>query len=146
MENASKALLLGAGILIGLIVISIGVYLFASYRGSVTPYEQHMQETEIKKFNVNFTKFEGRDDITIQEIVTLINFAKQYEQENEVHITIAVAAIPDVINWLNTVVTINSEDKEVELIQDNSEKIFKCENIIYNNEGKVNLIKFIEKI
>lgn len=144
MENASKALLLGGGILIGLIIMSIGVYLFASYSENTSSYDQQMQATEIKKFNVNFTKFEGRDDITIQEIITLINFAKQYEKENETDIKICVSGISnDIIELMNIKTTID-------LIQDNSNKIFKCENkdnqdIKYDNEGKIYYIKFVEK-
>ena len=148
MENASKALLLAGGILIGLIVMSIGVYLFTSFSSNTTNYDQHMQETDIKKFNVNFTKFEGRDDITIQEIVTLINFAKQYEQENGVHIEISIGVIPDIINHLNSSVATDSEDKEIKLIQDYSNENFKCDNnqdIKYDNEGKIYYIKFSKK-
>lgn len=88
MENATKALLISGGVLIGLMVISIGVYLFTTYSGNTYVYDQHMQENEIKKFNVNFTKFEGRDDITIHEILTLANFAKQYEEQTGIHVMI----------------------------------------------------------
>lgn len=151
MENASKALLLGGGILIGLIVMSIGVYLFTSYSDNYLPFEQKMEANEIKKFNANFTKFEGRDNITIQEIVTLINFAKQYEQESGTHITITVEEIPDMINWLNVMSIDILDDKKVELIEEKSGEIFTCKNdenqdIIYDDKGKVKLIKFSEKI
>jgi len=150
MENASKALLLGAGILIGLIVISIGVYLFSTYSENTSSVEKTMLANEIQKFNVNFTKFEGRNNITIQEIVTLINFAKQYEEENGKHIQISIAEKTDIINWLNTTIIVNSEDKKIKLIEENSNKIFKCENaknqdIKYDDEGKIYHIKFTEK-
>ena len=88
MENASKALLISGGILVAMLVISIGVYLFASYSDVGSSYEQTMEATEIQKFNVNFTKFEGRDDITIHEILTLANFAKQYEEQTGIHVMI----------------------------------------------------------
>lgn len=148
MENASKALLLGGGVLIGLIVISIGVFLFVSYKGNTIGFTQTMEANELKKFNVNFTKFEGRDDITIQEIVTLLNFVEQYEKENKTHIQIAIGDIPDIINYINNIVT--QENKKIELIENNVDKIFKCKNqknqdIKYDKEGKIYYIKFSEK-
>lgn len=141
MENASKALLLGGGILIGLIVMSIGVYLFASYSGNATSYDQSRQATETRKFNVNFTKFEGRTDITIQEIVTLAKFAKQYEEENDIHIKITIEGKGD-INKPE-----NSEEYFIDLIKNNSTKEngtainYGVMQIVYDN-GRVKTISF----
>lgn len=90
MENASNALLIGGGILIAMLILSIGVYLFTNYNDLGTSYERTMETTEIQKFNEKFLKFEGREDITIQEIVSLANFAREYNNENGTNIKILV--------------------------------------------------------
>ncbi len=83
MENASQALIIAGGILIAMLILSIGVFLFMSYNALGESFEQTMSATEIQKFNENFLKFEGRSDISIQEIVTLANFAKEYNEGKE---------------------------------------------------------------
>lgn len=82
MEDASQALIIAGTILIALIILSIGVYLVSNYRQVGESYEQTKETTEITKFNANFTKFEGREDIMAQEIITLKNFAKNYDKQN----------------------------------------------------------------
>ena len=56
MENASKALLIGGGVLIALLILSIGVYLFVEFRNLGTSYEKNIETSEIQKFNTNFLK------------------------------------------------------------------------------------------
>ena len=147
MENASKALLMAGGILVGILVLSIAVYLFASYRDIGIAYEQSLSAVEIDKFNSNFTKFEGRDDITIQEIVSTVNFAKQYEEQTGTRVKVCINR-----NELN--------DKKpmelIKLIENNSStdegeiKYFKCglnenpeeKDIEYDENGFVKLIRF----
>ena len=146
MENASKALLISGGILIAMLVISIGVYLFANSADLGSSYEQTMQATEIQKFNVNFTKFEGRKDITIHEIITLANFAKQYEEKEEKHVKISIPGKPDLVNWLNSFATQELESQKTieELLKNNLNKKFKCLNVIDENEdGRIDVISFI---
>lgn len=145
MENASKALLLAGGVLIGLIVMSIGVYVFSIYSNNSENFDKNREAAEIKNFNANFTKFEGREDITIQEIVTLTKFAKQYEQENNIHIVINLAPLGD-INKPD-----NSEEYFIDLIKNNSTindetikiKCYKFVQMEYDN-GKVKTITFSE--
>lgn len=56
MENATKALLIAGGILLTLMVISIGVYLFASYRDFAEKEETTVSTNSITEFNSNFYK------------------------------------------------------------------------------------------
>lgn len=138
MENASKALLISGGILIAMLVISIGVYLFSNYRTIGMSYEENINATEINKFNVNFTKFEGRKDISIQEIVTLANFAKQYTEETSTNIKVRALGKD-----------LTKTDNLIEIVKENIDKKFKCENIQENDyyadgseRGKIKEIRF----
>lgn len=76
MENASKALLMAAGILVGVLILALMVTLFISARNISTSYEQEKQEDAVQQFNVNFIKYLGQD-LTIHQVITITNFAHQ---------------------------------------------------------------------
>lgn len=76
MENASKALLIAGGVLLTMIVASFGVYLYGVYKSHSESMLVRMSEKEISEFNAQFTKYEGREDLTINEVVTLMNLVR----------------------------------------------------------------------
>ena len=82
MENASQALIIAGTVLLAMIVLSVGLYLVVNYSKISVSYEQKKVVEEIRKFNTNFTKYITRTDITAQEIITLKNFAKSYDEKN----------------------------------------------------------------
>ena len=87
MENASKALIMASEILIGVMIISIAVYLFnimGQYSAETTA---EMEETQVAQFNNQFLKFYGTTNgetikCTIHDIVGLANLAKQANEAN----------------------------------------------------------------
>lgn len=81
MENASKALLIAAGVLIAIIILSVGVYLYASYSKQAKMYKNLVEQTEIQKFNSKFDVYLGRDNITPQEVISVVNLAREYENQ-----------------------------------------------------------------
>lgn len=74
MENASKALLMAAGVLIGILILSLMVTLFLSAREVSSRYDQVKTTEEVEQFNANFTKYVGKN-ITIHQVLTISNFA-----------------------------------------------------------------------
>lgn len=82
MENASKALIMAGGILLGLLILTLMITLFMSSSDLTNTYRQTKQTEEVQQFNVNFTKYLGRE-LTIHEAITVINFAK----ENNVYVS-----------------------------------------------------------
>lgn len=82
MENASKALLMAAGILLGILILTLMVTLFISSSNVFKNYDQRKQEEALQQFNVNFTKYLGQK-LTIHDVVTICNFADQ----NDVSVT-----------------------------------------------------------
>lgn len=76
MENASKALIMAAGILIGILILALMVTLFASAGNLSKSYEDTRMSTKVQQFNANFIKYVGQD-LTIHEVITIYNFAKQ---------------------------------------------------------------------
>ena len=51
MENASKALLMAAGVLIGVLILSLAVYLFANFGTASAEIHKQKDMNEINKFN-----------------------------------------------------------------------------------------------
>lgn len=81
MENASNALLMAGIVLIGILIISAGVFLFAEFSATSSQISNQLNATQISQFNSQFTKFEGREDITAHQIVSICNLAKKNNQE-----------------------------------------------------------------
>lgn len=83
MENASKALIMAAGVLIGLLILSLAVYLFATFGATSAELHKENDASRINQFNTQFTQYEGKSDITIYDVVTVANLAKDNNNEYE---------------------------------------------------------------
>lgn len=139
MENASKALIMAGSILIGIIIVSTFVYVFRSSADFAQSYEKTASTVNITKFNDKFEQFSDRTDITIYEIVSLVNYAKNYNKDNSSQIDVVVG---------NTSYTQLSDSILMDYIKkyqmgQEDEKIYACEKIEYNPDTHyVCLIKF----
>lgn len=81
MENASNALLMAAAVLIGIMILSTGVYLFVQFSSTSRQISNQLSDNKIAQFNSQFTKYEGSTEITAHDIVSVANLAKQNNQE-----------------------------------------------------------------
>ena len=59
MENASKALMMAAGVLIGLLILSLAVFLFTNFGAASAEAHRKNEENQINQFNAQFTVYEG---------------------------------------------------------------------------------------
>ncbi len=95
MENASKALIIAASVLLGIMIISVAVALFNSFGGSSREIMNEIERGKIAEFNTQFFKYYGENyntetgeiekiKITSHDIVTLTNLAKKSNIEYEV--------------------------------------------------------------
>lgn len=75
MENAAKALLIAGGVLIAILILSLFAYLTRKMGGSTAGIYSLMSQNEISEFNQKFLKYDGRQDLTIQDVVTIVNLA-----------------------------------------------------------------------
>ncbi len=57
MENASKALIIAGAILLAILLISLGIFIFSQAQDTVN--NSGMTQTEITSFNSKFLKYEG---------------------------------------------------------------------------------------
>ena len=76
MENASKALIMAGGVLIGILIISLAVYLFADFGTTSAEINKENAERQLEQFNTQFSTYLNRTNITGYELVSVVNLAK----------------------------------------------------------------------
>lgn len=150
MENASKALIMAGGVLVGILILSLAVYLFADFGSTVAKINDQKAEQEIVEFNSRFTSYEGFKDkngewqITVYDIISLAGYAKEYnkyyQESNREKISVNITGI--IGNLQN-----EGESKYQELIDENTNAYgettkFSYSSVSYDNEGRVKAINF----
>ena len=79
MENASKALMMAAGVLIGMLVLTLALFLYSDFSSSISRVQSEREQAQDNQFNTQFTKYIGTD-VTIYDIISVINLAKSNNQ------------------------------------------------------------------
>lgn len=154
MENASKALLMAAGILIAVILISL---LVATYNGISLFQKQQVAQEDVEKieqFNSFYTKYAGKY-VYGTEVITVINQTVNNNYEVDVEVTMINEYVYGIgkttlkIKTESNMITDGSsmEMKTIDLnSSDLRNRAFQCTEIKYDSKtGKVNSIKFEEK-
>lgn len=169
MENASRALLMAATVLISVMVISLGTYLFTTFGTYSKNINKNLSAKQTQEFNAQFTKYEGGDPCTVYDIVTIINLAQnsnnQYEEYYKLNNrprdfrnnsnTYIYVDIKDInINELspepnlNEFISSNNKTKVINDGNDNKivyENLYTCTVNISNETGIVKAITFTKK-
>jgi len=83
MENASKALIMAGGVLIGILILSLAVYLFIDFGGKASVIHDRITSNQLTQFNAQFNVYVGRKDVTIYQIISLVNLAKENNEEHQ---------------------------------------------------------------
>lgn len=154
MENAARALTMAAGVLIGIMIISIAVYLFTSLGNTSSEIYSKVEQTKIDKFNSQFLKYYRLDTCTAHDIVSIANLAKNsneyYELEEgsgyNYYVNVIVYNVSEKIEHFEKL----DDAKYTEFIQNNSTneekseiKYFTCIGISQSNiTGRVYQITF----
>ena len=74
MENASKALLIAAAVLIVIVLIGFGMSIFNSTKGTGTALSDTMTAAEIAQFNNKFTAYMGTQSLAqIKALANVVN-------------------------------------------------------------------------
>ena len=83
MENASNALIMAATILIGVLIISAGAFLFNQFGENSKTINERMEQAQKDQINAQFVKFEGVETCTAHDIVSIANLAKNSNEYYE---------------------------------------------------------------
>ena len=81
MENASKALLIAASVLVAILLIALGIRIFGSTRGATDEVDAMATELEIQMFNSQFEKYEGKQSAS--QVQALLRYAKRVNAKGE---------------------------------------------------------------
>lgn len=130
MENASKALLMAAEVLVGVLLLSLMatiIYFFTNYQAEI---ESNQNAKEIYRFNSQFEVYEAKESLTAQDVLSIYNLAQNYNSKFENEQPIKV-----IINGSSA--NMDSEYLKQDLINSKKYSI----KIEYNeNTGKINKI------
>lgn len=153
MDNASRALLMAAGVIVGVLILGIGIYLFKIFGNYGNDIAQKIEQVQIDTFNNQFTKYassftkgEGWYNLcTIHDVATIANLANKNNTElgfytdeyNQIeaqkalrYITVTMKVGSKITNNLET----SGTDKLNDLLQEYSTE--------YDDEGKVIIPQF----
>lgn len=152
MENATKALYIAAGTLVGVMILSLAVMLFSSLQSYVEEYKEQIEVNNLNAFNSKYQKYINTDGvITIQDIVTIAGSA--YEDNSSFNVD------PNAWNDISKnslYVGVYLKDKRIdqtiktnmqELLEKNTNKKYQCKtsDVKYNSVGRIYEIRFSEK-
>lgn len=166
MENASKALLIAAGVIIGVLILSVGVALFSMFGNSSKDIINKLEESKITEFNNNFYKYYGEGiTFTVHDIITITNFARKTNKEGQVENNSSYSQSSDYIQidvkndkkweynfekktdeYYKTFIKNNSFKKDNLGNETENIKYYKCTNIITNTKSRKVIYMCIEEI
>lgn len=159
MENASNALIIAGGVLIGVLILSLAVYLFADFGSTSAEINKKTEEQQLVQFNSKFTTYESTEKKwTVYDVVTVAGYARENNKyytdsesdglvdntyfENNYKITVRFESINGTTDNLQNY----STDYYNNAIQDEQKNVtelprYSC-NITYHDNGRVKSLIF----
>ena len=148
-ENMSNALMMAGGVFLGILLVTLVVITFFSSANFARNYEEKIEGINLEAFNRQFEIYQVKErDITIQDIISVGNLAKDINEKNEItdpksdyylKVTLSGTTVS------NPSIERNTEEQRIELIKDYSLKSdssvqkFSCTDIKYSE--KINIKK-----
>ena len=136
MENASKALIMAGGVLLGILLISLLLSVYTQMNKTQEESAKIQATKELAEFNAYYESY-NKEVVYGAEILTLINKAKE---TNEDGITINIKVIDVSGNEFESVVDIDAIKNE---IIGKKETEYECTEVRYE-QGRVNKLTFLE--
>lgn len=145
MENASKALLMAAGVLIGVLVLSLAAYLFASFSQEYYDIDKQNESQKLAQYNTQFTKYEHKKDLTIYDIINIVGYAQENNKNNEDNIDEKIYVTlnrTDISDWSKSDFDSTVLADQGKINKDSTSlPTYECKSITYNKRGKVQRIE-----
>lgn len=141
MENATKALMIAAGVLVGIMLITLMIYGYEQVSSYYAAKEENKKIEQLADFNKQYIPY-NRDDVRGSDIISLVNKIVDFnnlKDEEEITISIQIKK-EDVKNFYFNY----DKNKSVTLIPTNG--IIYTEDTIYNIGHLMDVAKKIENI
>ena len=148
MENASKAIIMAGGILIGVIILTVMAIAFNKGSQFASEYDDQIEQASVAKFNSQFTKY---DTTTYNEktkrqepvqwswhdLISIINLAQNYNEK-------AGYIVVDIIIDGNSCISKNilTEQQKLDKIQYDDKKYVLIDIKYDQSSGKVSKVLF----
>lgn len=161
MENMSKALLIGASVLIGLMIFALFIYELTYASDTAKKVKENKDQEKINIFNVSISGYADRDEkqgylgiknaISAQEFATLINLTRDWNDNNPSEI-IDVEIKGDSTIYLNLNKSLEDRKTLESIFNELNKKHplenyyfeFSSQNIEYSKyDGRINKIKLL---
>ena len=141
MENASNALIMAAGVLIGVLILSLAIFLITDFGQTSSEINRRITDQQLVEFNANFTSYEGKEGLIIYDIVSVAGFAREnnnyYDNQDYYKVTVKIGN-KEIQNYssdnLNNL--IKEEQNTTPLPQ------YKCSVKEYHDNGRVKTVIF----
>lgn len=143
MENASKALIMAAEILFGVILLTIFVIAFSAWQNMADGINENIELTKVQEFNSKFEVYVDKE-LTAYDIVTIVNMVNEFNypdgygndygnnKDDIEKIEIVPQKLPKEIT-----------DNTSNFIKDNNGKQYKITQIEYNEQTAKRFVKKI---
>ena len=144
MENAAKALLIAAGVLIGILIMSLFAYEMLYVSNNANEYQEGVDTIQTAEFNSQFEIYANKETITAQEVITLYSYIQEWNIDN---ISTPITLSRYTTNSLDLKRLISGTITIEEFLDQNYDKSFKCE-LKYEDNGiaaRVNEVIIKEK-
>jgi len=142
MDSTSKALIMAAGVLLGILILSLMVYYFTSLSGFGAMQKAREQAIILERFNSEYVMYD-RKDLKISDIVSVANLAKNNNKKNAENDENDVLYVKIFFQGLE--IQENTVEKNIEFLENDTGNSFKCINIKYNN-GRISEMYFSKNI
>ena len=152
MENATKALLIAGGILIAIVLITMGVYVYVGIHNAALAQDLLASQEQLAKFNKKYDAY-NKELLHGTDIITLVNMAYEDSlrlkdiynadlKSEELEIRIKAGEFDEIyLRQLSK--SKDSSDKAK--INDFKRRVFTCDEVKYNDDtGIISSMTFSE--
>lgn len=136
MENASKALLIAGSILIGLIIMTMLILMFNRLANVKQEQEEIRKMEQLTAFNQQFEAY-NKSVMYGTDIITLINKVVENNKNAYNNTEYKITVFVDGKEMLNSDSMVGTDQETY---------IYKCSQILYNELGRVSVIKIEKKV
>ena len=150
MENATKALLIAGGVLIGIIIMSLAVYLFSNMSNVSRQYYSEQDRREIAMFNNRFEKYANKDQMfTLFDMKTIFNLVDECKEKYGIKVELKVKngniSDSNIDNEIETAISDSKVEANNNVTNSTRTYKYKFNSIEYDVNGYVKSLTF-EKI
>lgn len=144
---------MAAGILLGIMILSLMVYIFSIFGNYAKQQDESLGKKNLEEFNSQFTKYEASKEITAHDIVTIANLAKDINTQEDGYEKIVVSVTgtglspsltTNMQNLTETQLNSFIESQSLKDVGGKKEIIyFQCQKITFSSSsGRVKSIQF----